>query len=118
MTMEMPTLNQVIEVLVRIIDLIGIGVIFWGIAVGVVGIASAHLPRSKGTDRPQALNRIRCRVGSYTLLGLEILIASDIAKTVIEPSFETIILLGGIVAIRTVLSFFLTRELEALPVRS
>ena len=107
-------LVQVIEVLARVVDLVGIGVIFWGVGVGLVGFVSALLPRNKGTNLPQAISRIRCKVGTYTLLGLEILIASDIAKTVIEPTYDTVILLGAIVAIRSILSFFLSRELEAI----
>ena len=42
------------------------------------------------------------------------MIASDIAETVVDPTYEKLILLGAIVAIRTVLSFFLGLELREL----
>ncbi len=110
-------LGQVIQGLALAVDLVGIGIIFWGVGAGLVGFVSTQLPRNKGTNFPQEISRIRCKVGTYTLLGLEILIASDIAKTVIEPTYDTVILLGAIVAIRSILSFFLSRELEAIAVQ-
>ena len=110
----MEVMVQVIEVATRIVEFLGIGVIFWGVGVGLVGFVSAQLPRNNGTSPLHAIIRVRGKLGVYLLLGLEILIASDIAATVIEPTYEKIILLGGIVAIRTILSLFLSRELKEI----
>jgi len=118
MTSWLPVLGQVVETLARIVDFVGIGIIFWGVGAGLVDFVSAQLRRSKATDLFQAITRVRCKVGTFMLLGLEILIASDIAETVIEPTYERVVLLGAIVAIRTLLSFFLSRELEAIPIQS
>jgi uncharacterized membrane protein len=46
------------------------------------------------------------------LLALEYLIAADIIATVIHPAFEEIAILAGIVVIRTVISYFLEKEIE------
>ena len=97
--------------LARVVELAALGVIFWGAGVGLVGFVAAQFSRPA---RIEAIARVRCRVGAYLLLGLEILIASDIAQTAIEPTYERIALLGAVVAIRTVLSFFLNREVEAI----
>lgn len=48
------------------------------------------------------------------LLGLEFLIASDILKTVLEPTLNELAILGGIVVLRTILSVFLNREIKDL----
>jgi len=48
------------------------------------------------------------------LLGLEFLIASDILKTVLEPTLNELAILGGIVVLRTVLSVFLNKEIKEL----
>jgi uncharacterized membrane protein len=109
----MTTLTQAIELFARFVDYIGIVIIFWGVAVGLIGLISMQLP-SKKTDFFQATSVLRCRLGAYILLALEFLIASDIAQTVIEPTYERVTLLGAIVAIRTILSFFLSREMESL----
>jgi uncharacterized membrane protein len=58
------------------------------------------------------LERIRYDVGRHLLLGLEFLIAADSMRTIVQPTLEEVTVLAIIVAIRTVLSFFLTREME------
>ena len=59
-------------------------------------------------------NQLRLHLGSYILLGLEFLIAADIIETVLHPTTERLIVLGVVVLIRTIISFFLDRELKAL----
>jgi len=46
------------------------------------------------------------------VFGLDFLIAGDILQTIVAPSQEEIILLGAIVGIRTILGYFLGKELE------
>jgi len=49
------------------------------------------------------------------LLGLEILVAADLVRTVaVTPTLESVAVLGGIVLIRTVLSFSLETEIEGV----
>ena len=50
--------------------------------------------------------------------GLEFLIASDILKTVLEPTLNELAILGGIVVLRTILSVFLNREIKDLEAES
>lgn len=57
---------------------------------------------------------MRADLGTYLLFGLEILIASDVLKTIIEPSFMELGILAGIVILRTVLSVFLNREINEI----
>jgi uncharacterized membrane protein len=57
-------------------------------------------------------NKIRAILGTYILFGLEFMIAADIIHTFIKPTQEDLIVLGTIVAIRTVISYFLGREVE------
>ena len=55
---------------------------------------------------------IRERLGAHLLLGLDFFIAADIIKSVVAPTWENVGILAAIVAIRIVLSYFLTREME------
>ncbi len=55
---------------------------------------------------------IRITLGSYLVLGLEFFIAGDIIKTIITPTWESLAILGAIVVIRTILSYFLTKDLK------
>jgi uncharacterized membrane protein len=45
-------------------------------------------------------------------LGLEFQIGSDILATAVAPTFEEVALLAAIVVIRTVLNYFLAKEIE------
>jgi uncharacterized membrane protein len=49
----------------------------------------------------------------WLLLGLEFMLAADIVRTVIAPTWEEIGQLAAIALIRTFLNFFLERDLEA-----
>ena len=56
---------------------------------------------------------LRRSLGRVILLGLEILIIGDIIRTiVVEPTVESVFVLGIIVAIRIVLSFALEVEID------
>jgi uncharacterized membrane protein len=53
-------------------------------------------------------------LGKGLLLGLEILVAADVIRTVaLEPSFENIAALGLLVVVRTFLSWSLVVEIES-----
>lgn len=55
----------------------------------------------------------RRALGRSILLGLELLVAADIIRTVaITPTLESVAVLGGIVLIRTFLSFSLELEIS------
>ncbi len=55
----------------------------------------------------------RHRVGRALLLGLEILVAADIIRTVVlEPTLSNVLVLGLLVLIRTFLSWSLVLEIE------
>jgi len=53
------------------------------------------------------------RLAGWILLALEFALAADIVRTSISPSWEDLGKLGAIAAIRTMLSFFLERDLSA-----
>jgi uncharacterized membrane protein len=57
-------------------------------------------------------HHMRQHLGSYLLLGLEFMIAADVIHTVLDPTMDSLIILGAIVAIRTVISYFLNLELK------
>ncbi len=81
------------------------------IGIGVV-IALIMLVGTMGNaTRPWSWTRVRLVLGSYLVLGLEFQLAADILKTAIAPSFTEIGQLAAIAGIRTVLNYFLTKEI-------
>ena len=57
------------------------------------------------------VEKIRLALGHKLIFALEFLIIADVLRTLINPTMDELIELGGIVLIRTVLSFFISREL-------
>jgi uncharacterized membrane protein len=86
-----------------------------GVAVIVIGIVMATW-RALFTPPPTGLDRYsayRQRLGRAILLGLELLVAGDIIKTVaVAPTLQNMAVLGAIVIIRTFLSFSLELEIN------
>jgi len=58
---------------------------------------------------------LRQAFGGTLLLGLEVLVAADLVRTVaVAPSLDNVLVLGLIVVIRTFLSFSLETEIEGV----
>lgn len=62
--------------------------------------------------RDYSNTEIRLYLGRYLALGLEFQIGADILSTAVAPTLDAVLLLGAIVLIRTVLNYFLSKELE------
>ena len=54
---------------------------------------------------------IRIKLWHYLVLSLEFLVAKDILESIVNPTTEWLITLWAIVLIRTVLSYFLNKEI-------
>ena len=104
---------HIIDYVATGVGLIGVAIIVWGVVVTLIrwAIFEARSLRADTTCRKR--ESIRIQLGSYLLLGLEFLIAADVIQTVRNPELTEVAVLGSIVAIRTVISFFLNRELES-----
>ncbi|MBJ7384027.1 MAG: DUF1622 domain-containing protein [Mycolicibacterium sp.] len=92
--------------MVRLIEACGAVVIMIGAAVAIVKFAVALVRR----DINQ-FSSVRLSLARFLVLGLEFQLAADVLRTAISPSFEEIGKLAAIAAIRTVLNYFLNREI-------
>ena len=93
-----------------ILNIIGALIILFGVI-----IALFELLRKEALVRETAVRlneSVRIKLGSYLVLGLEFFIAGDVIKTIIIPTWESLGMLGAIVVIRTILSYFLTKDLR------
>lgn len=95
------------------IGLLGVLVIVFGVASGLVRFVRAEISAACGRDVDEARKRLRHVLGYYLLLGLEFLIAADIIDTLMKPSAQDLLVLGAIIVIRTVISFSLNAELKS-----
>lgn len=98
-------------------ELVGTGIELVGIAALVIGGILAFIIYirilSRGRDVSAAYRGLRRNLGKAILLGLELLVAADIIRSVaIDPTFMSIGVLGIIVVIRTFLSWSLEVEIN------
>jgi len=93
------------------IGIAGVAVIVWGVLKILVRWIHAECSAQGRKMASTGREVLRHQLGSYLLLGLEILIAADVIRTITHPSLNDMALLGSIVLIRTVINYFLDREL-------
>jgi uncharacterized membrane protein len=92
------------------IELLAVAVIVLAIVFATVAYAAKILARQADHS---TYTDFRHRVGRALLLGLEILVAADIIRTVVlEPTLSNVLVLGLLVLIRTFLSWALVLEIE------
>ncbi len=98
--------EEAVETVGKVVEAVGVAAIVVGIALALARFAVA---------RGHADSYTECRrsIGRSILLGLEILVAGDIIRTVaVSPNFRSIGVLALIVVIRTFLSFTLELEIN------
>jgi uncharacterized membrane protein len=96
-----------------VIDKIGMTIDAAGVVVIVVGAAVAFAATAVRLSRRErdVYRRFRQQLGQAILLGLELLVAADIVRTVAaSPTLTSVAILAAIVLIRTFLSFSLEVE--------
>ena len=100
--------GTIIETVGEIVDVLGVVAIVVGV---VYAIADAAL---RGLRRISPVyTRFRRVLGRAILLGLELLVAADIIKTVaVTPTLDSVAVLAIIVLIRTFLSWSLELEIS------
>lgn len=82
----------------------------------LLAFALAYRAYARTGDGGTAYRVLRQSFGGVILLGLEILVAGDLIRTVaVEPTLENVVVLGLIVLIRTFLSFSLEIEINGVP---
>jgi uncharacterized membrane protein len=99
--------DKVIGYVGQVVDAVGVIAIVLG---GLLAIVIAVSRQRRG--EPDVYSQFRRLLGRSILLGLELLVAGDIIRTVAtQPTLGNIAVLAGIVLIRTFLSFSLELEI-------
>jgi uncharacterized membrane protein len=107
------------ETFTGFIDHVAQGFEALGAAILVAGVIWSFVLAAvawRRSGRPvRAYRVLRQAFGGTLLLGLEILVAADLVRTVaVAPTLDNVLVLGLIVLIRTFLSFSLETEIEGV----
>ncbi|MGO4193661.1 DUF1622 domain-containing protein [Arthrobacter sp. YAF17] len=109
--MELP---EIIEAAGRYMDVAGVAIMVIGAVVSIPLALRGFQPRGQtpGAEPFSVYRSYRQLLGRSILLGLELLVAADIIRTVaVAPTYESVGVLAIIVLIRTFLSFSLELEI-------
>lgn len=108
------------------LSLVDVEIIFTYVAIGfeaigaiamvvgfIVAVVLGWRSWMRGDGGSVAFSTLRTTLGAAILLGLEVLVAADLIRTITsKPSMEDALILGIIVLIRTVLSISIQIEIE------
>ena len=106
--------QHIIEAVGGFMDFAGVAVMVFGAIVSIPLAVRGFQPRKlpAGSEPLSVYRSYRQLLGRSILLGLELLVAADIIRTVaVTPTFESVGVLAIIVLIRTFLSFSLELEI-------
>ena len=105
----MKLINEICELLILAMSTVAVLVLICGVIKATVKFVKNEVSHA---DKASVLRTIKNELGAYVLFSLEILIAADIVESIIKPTFEDIGKLAALVVIRTVISYFLGKEID------
>ena len=94
-----------------IVDLVGVMIMLLGFVIAV----GRFVPTlRKPAESIMEVQKIRCLLGIYLVFALELMIVSDLLHSVIERDLEDLYFLGAIVALRTLIAYFLGKDIQEM----
>lgn len=108
----MDNLIPFFDLFILALNIFSIVVLIWGVIMAGIDFLKSERANRNRVVMARQNNFIKSFLGSYILLSLEILIAADIIESIIKPTFQDILKLAILVVIRTVISYFLHKEIE------
>ncbi len=100
--------RNLVEMAVLIIEALAVVVILVATIFGTLRYVFQFLSRV-----PQSYEHYRGQLGKSLLLGLQLLVAADVVRTVaLQPTLENVVVLGLLVLVRTFLSWSTVVEIE------
>lgn len=106
--------KNILEKLIIILQGLSTIVIIWGIAIQFALWLKSEIASKTRKTAVENITTIKNFLGTYILFGLEILIGADIIESILDPSLNHIFGLAVIVIIRTIISYFLNKEIESI----
>lgn len=100
-------IRSAVQYLRLAVEAVGALVVALGVGLAVFQFVAALLHR-----RVADFNTIRLTLARYLALALEFQLGADILSTAVAPTWTEIGKLGSIAVIRTVLNYFLSREMQ------
>lgn len=108
----MAFIESAVHLMVLLLNAVSIMILVFGVAKALWDFICNEARRLPRMETAKGNNIIKNYLGTYILLGLEVLIAADIIESIMNPTLEDILVLAAVVVIRTIISYFLGKEIE------
>jgi len=108
----MQAINEVLEWLAVVVDLTGALIMVWAFVAAVFSVVRSSISAGDERSRILSMQIARCGLGVKLVFALELMIISDLFHTIISRAVDDLILVGGLVVIRTAIAFFLNKEIQ------
>ncbi len=107
----MHEIHMVLEWLAVVIDLTAVLIMIWAFVAAVFGLVRGSISAGDAHSRIRNMQAARCGLGVKLVFALELMIISDLFHTIISRSVDDMILVGGLVVIRTAIAYFINKEI-------
>lgn len=106
-------LKNILQILVTILDWLSVLVIIYGVIMQFIGFIISELTAKDRSVAVEKVTMLKNFLDTYILFALEILIGADIIESILDPSIDHILSLAALVIIRTIISYFLNKEIKS-----
>lgn len=113
-SMPFPILEGALHYVTGAIDVLAVIILIIGAVRFTYWLVRSEVLSKDGDTRLERQNLARLELGRYILAALEVLIVADVIRTALTMQIQGLIFLAGLVVIRSAISWFLDREIEAL----
>ncbi|MCG6113586.1 MAG: DUF1622 domain-containing protein [Mesorhizobium sp.] len=113
-SLPFPYLEGGLHYVTGAIDILAVLILLIGTVRFTYWLVRSEAFSKDGDTRLERQNLARLELGRYILAALEVLIVADVIRTALTMQLQGLIFLGGLVIIRSAISWFLDREIEAL----
>ena len=111
---HLPALAEGLAWVILAIELFGALILFMGLGRFVLAYLGSELAGGSGPERHSRANLGRILLARYILMALEVFIVADLLMILLSMSMQSLLFLGLLVLIRSVVSYFLEHELRAI----
>lgn len=106
-------LKNILQILVTILDWLSVLVIIYGVIMQFINFIISEFTAKDRSVAVEKVTMLKNFLGTYILFALEILIGADIIESILDPSIDHILSLAALVIIRTIISYFLNKEIKS-----
>ena len=107
------TIHLIVEWLALAVDVVASVIMVWAFLESVFAFVKASFGGAPA-ERMRQLQIARCGLGMKLVFALELLIISDLLHTVVSRTMDDLLFLAALVIIRTIVAFFLNREIQEI----